>query len=647
MSHDAQQPAAMDAASNDVHVIAADPVPHQFALFRQRRFLPFFSTQFLGAFNDNLFKIALVLWVTYSPNYSDDQIKLLGQIANGIFILPFFLFSATCGQLADKLEKSRIIRLSKLLEIFIMLVGAAGFYMQNLSVLLFALFLMGTQSTLFGPVKYAILPQHLHREELLGGNGLVEMGTFVAILLGQLTAGVLLAMGQLQIAALTAIAVAVLGWWTARKVPLAPATDPHLKINWNFLTETGRLLKYTAQQRVVLLTVLGISWFWFFGAILLAQIPSYARLTLHGDESVTTLLFATFSIAIGLGSVLCEKLSQGRVELGLVPFGSIGLTAFGIDLWAASDLPLTAANYSALAFVAVDGAWRILFGMFGIGVFGGFYIVPLYTMMQTRSERSHLSRVIASNNVLNALFMVAAALLGAVLLGSGVSIPQLFLIVAIMNAAVVIYIYKLMPEFTLRFFAWLLINTVYRLTERGKRNVPLDGACVLVSNHVSFADALVIAAAVPRPVRFVMDHRIFRVPVLSWLFRSVNAIPIASAKEDPEMKARAFEAIAAALQAGEAVVIFPEGRLSPDGEVGEFRPGIEQIIARTPVPVIPMGLRGLWTSYFSRRGGSAFRGVPWKLWKKIGLDIGEPWAPEQVNAAALRERVIELRGRRK
>ncbi|MFZ5843164.1 MAG: MFS transporter [Pseudomonadota bacterium] len=617
---------------------------HQLALMQQRRFLPFFSTQFLGAFNDNLFKVSLVLLITYSGTYSEGQEFLLTNLANGLFILPFFLFSATFGQLADKLEKSRLIRISKLLEIAIMVMAAIGFYYQHLPTLLCALFLMGAQSTLFGPVKYGILPQHLHRDELIAGNGLVEMGTFVAILLGQLVAGPFMERELVFAATLAMIAVAVIGYLTARAVPLAPATDPTLKINWNFITETGRLLKYAAGQRVVFLAILGISWFWFYGAMILAQMPTYTEQVLNGSPSVFTLLLAVFSIAIGLGSLLCEKLSQSRIEIGLVPFGSIGLTVFALDLAFASDLPATTAMRDVSAFLATPGSLRILADIFLIGLFGGFYIVPLYTMIQVRTPETHVSRVIAANNVLNAAFMVVAAGLGAGLLAAGLSIPQLFLVLAVLNVAVVVYLYKLVPEFLLRFVAWILINTLYRLRERGMEHIPREGPAVLVCNHVSFVDALIISAAVPRPARFVMYHTIFKIPVLSWLFRTVKAIPIAPAKEDAAMKERAMDAIAQALADGELVCIFPEGKITSDGNINEFRPGVEDIVRRTPVPVVPMALRGLWGSYFSRKGGAAFRGIPWKFWLKVELVAEPAVVPADVSAADLQQRVSRLRG---
>lgn len=616
---------------------------NSFQLLRQKRFLPFFSTQFLGAFNDNLFKISLVMLVTYSGIYNSDQMNLLVNVANGLFILPFFLFSATFGQLADKYEKANLIRYTKLLEIVIMAIALWGFYETSLPILLVALFLMGAQSSLFGPVKYGILPQHLQREELMGGNGLVEMGTFVAILLGQLVAGFYLKNGWVHEAAITMIMVAVFGYVTSRSIPYAPASDAKIKVNWNFVAETYRLLRYTTQHREVFLAVLGISWFWFFGALILAQMPVYAKTVLYGTEDVFILLLATFSIGIGVGSVLCEKMSQGRVELGLVPFGAFGLTVFSIDLFFASDFRSSTEILAFTAFVEQAGSWRVLANVLLIGLFGGFYIVPLYTMVQTRTPETHISRVIAANNVLNAAFMVLAAGIGAGMLAAGFTIPQLFLFSGLATAAVSIYIFRLMPEFVLRFIAWMLINTIYRLRVRNINLVPKEGAAVLICNHVSFVDAIVIAAAVPRPIRFIMDHQIFKIPVLSWIFRTMRAIPVASAKDNPELKEKAFKEAAQALANGELVCIFPEGKITFDGEINPFKTGVEEILSRTSAPVIPMALQGLWRSFFSRRGGAAMKGVPYRIFKKIQLVVGEA-LPAQTSAAEMEVTVKALRG---
>ena len=432
--------------------------PNQYELLKQRRFLPFFITQFLGAFNDNVFKNALIILLAFhAGEMSGLSAGTLSNLAQALFILPFFLFSATAGQLADKLEKSRVIRWVKIAEIAIMLLGAAGFYYRDLALLLAALFLMGLHSTVFGPVKYAILPQQLREEEIVGGNGLVEMGTFLAILVGTLLGGYLIAEGSPGPVSATVIALAVLGYLASRWVPPSPAAAPGLVLNWNPFSETWRILGFLKKDRTVFLSVLGISWFWFLGAIYLSQFPVYTQSVLSGNEQVVTVLLALFSIGVAAGSLLCERLSGRRVEIGLVPFGSIGLTVFGLDFYFASTGLAPHAAYGAVEFLAETTHWRLLADLTLIGVFGGFYIVPLYALVQTRSETSHRSRVIAGNNVLNALFVVAAALIAIGLVELGLSIPQIFLAVALFNAVVAITIYALVPEFLVRFRIWLLM----------------------------------------------------------------------------------------------------------------------------------------------------------------------------------------------
>jgi 1-acyl-sn-glycerol-3-phosphate acyltransferase len=619
----------------------------QFDLLRQRRFAPFFWTQFLGAANDNVFKNAFVVFVAFGAAASASiDAGMVVNLIGAIFILPFMLLSATAGQVADKLEKSRLIRAIKLLEIVIMAVGLAGFALSSIALLFVALALLGVHSALFGPVKYSILPQHLRTDELVGGNGMVEMGTFVAILLGTIAGGVVVAIephGPI-LASLLAIAIAVAGFLTSRGIPHTPAVDPALRINWNPFTETARNLRLAVGNVVVWRSMLGISWFWFYGAIYLAQLPVFTRDVLGGDEHVFTLLLATFSVGIGVGSLMCERLSGRKVEIGLVPFGSIGLTVFAIDLWLASRGLAVTAPVALATFVGTLSSWRVLADVLLLGVFGGFYIVPLYALIQERSQPSHRSRIIAANNILNALFIVVSAGVAIGLLHAGLTIPQLFLAVGLLNAAVAAYIYLLVPEFLMRFLAWLLVHTFYRVRLEGLENVPEEGPCVIACNHVSYVDAVVIAACVRRPIRFVMDHRIFRVPVLSFLFRTMRTIPIASARDDPALKAKAFDDVRRALEAGEIVGIFPEGRLTDSGELNAFRPGVQQIVATTPVPVVPMALRGLWGSFFSRAAnGRAMR--RWRgLFSRIALVAAAPLAPSEATPERLYERIGALRG---
>ena len=620
----------------------------QFALLNERRFLPFFLTQFFGAANDNLFKFAFTVLATYSAaEWGGMDPKSAGAVIGGVFILPFVLFSATAGQLADKYDKATLIRLVKNLEIAIMLAIAAGF-LWNIVALLFAgVFLMGMHSTLFGPVKYAYLPQHLEEAELTGGNGMVEMGTFVAILLGTIVGGVLVGIpeaGPHWVAAVSVV-LAVIGRIVAGFVPASPAPDPRLAINWNPVSETWKNLGHARANRTVFLSLLGISWLWFFGSIFLTSFTGFAKETLGGDQSVVTLLLAVFSVGIGAGSLLCERMSGHKVEIGLVPFGSIGMTVFAVDLWFASS-GMTPSGLSGIgAFVADHAHWRIMADLFLLAMFGGFYSVPLYALIQSRCESSHRARIIAANNILNALFMVVASLMAAALLHTGLTLPQLYLVTGVLNAAVAVYIYTLVPEFLMRFIVWMLIHSVYRLEKSGLERIPDEGPAVIVCNHVSFVDALVISAACQRPIRFVMDHRIFKLWVISFVFRTGRAIPIASAKEDPQMMERAFDEIARALKDGDLIAIFPEGKITDTGEVYPFRPGIKRILEANPVPVVPIALRGLWGSFFSRKDGAAMsklsRFVPFR---RIGLAVGEPVPAATAAPEALQARVLALRG---
>ena len=629
--------------------MSSESTPHsQFALLKTRRFAPFFVTQFLGAFNDNLFKNALVVLLTFhAASWTTLAPEVLTNLAAGIFIVPFFLFSATAGQLADKYDKSKLARLVKVLEMLIMGVAALGFFMHSLTVLLGALFLLGLHSTLFGPVKYAILPQHLREDELVGGNALVETGTFVAILVGTLAGGLLAgAAGHPSWGAFAGLLVAAAGFLASFSIPAAPPPVPDLAVNLNPVSETWRNIGFARQNRTVFLSILGISWFWLYGALFLAQFPVYAKNVLGGNETSVTLLLATFTVGIGLGSMLCEKLSGQHVEIGLVPFGSIGLTLFGLDLVFASPASLPAGAPLAIgSLLGLHQTWRVLFDLFALGLFGGFFIVPLYVLIQLRSAPEQRARIIAANNILNALFMVVGAIVAAGMLGNGLTIPLLFGIAALCNALVAVYIYTLVPEFMLRFVAWLLIHSIYRLEQKGIEHIPLEGPAVLICNHVSFVDPLVISSACRRPIRFVMDHRIFRMPLISFIFRHMRAIPIAPAREDPVMMEAAFAEVARALAEGELVGIFPEGRITDNGEFYPFRPGIQRIVGQTPVPVIPLALRGLWGSFFSRKDGPAMsKPLRRGLFSKIGLVAGAPVAPQAATPEYLQALVAELRG---
>ncbi len=623
--------------------------PNQFALLGQKRFAPFFWVQFLGAGNDNVFKFAFTVLVTYQLQVSWLPPALAGLVIGALFILPFLLFSATSGQLADKWPKERLIRFTKDLEIAVMLLGAVGFLTTNVPLLLLAMFLMGVQSTVFGPVKFAYLPQHLNERELTGGNGMVEMGTFVAILLGNVAGGLLIAMPGVgpTAVAVACLVLAVAGRVAAQAVPVSPATDPALVVNWNPFTETWRNLRLAHGNVVVFRSLLGISWMWFFGAVFLSQFPSFAREVIRGDEQVASALLVVFSVGVGTGALLCEMLSRRHVEIGLVPLGALGMTVFGVELFLASSaLPPAAATLGLGAFLAEPAHWRLMFALFMLSLSAGIYSVPMYALIQMRSPATHRARIIAANNILNSLFMIVSALMCGALLAAGLSVTQVFLVTALLNAVVAGYIFLLVPEYLLRFLAWLLTHGVYRFKVRGDEHIPAEGPAVLVCNHVSFVDAVLLMAASPRPIRFIMDHRIFATPVLGALFRLGKAIPIAPQKDDPEAYERAFAEARRVLDEGDLLAIFPEGGLTRDGQLAEFRGGIMKILQTHPVPVVPMALGNLWGSFFSRVEGGAAMRRPFRrgLLSRVTLDVGAPLPAAEVSPAGLRERVALLLG---
>ena len=626
---------------------------NQFSLLKKRRFLPFFLTQSLNAFNDNVFKQALIALITFGAlALNDEQRKIFTQVAAGLFILPFFLFSGISGQLSDKLDKAKIAVWVKAAEIIIMGFGAIGFFTQNIYLLLAMLFMMGLHSTVFGPLKYGILPQVLKPNELTGGNGLVEMATFLAILTGTIVGTTLILRQSPDVAHLGAILIAVvsiglaiIGWLTARAIPAVAAPDAMLKVNWNPITSTWHNLQDLRGNRTVLLSCLGISWFWFFGTIYFTQLASYAKETLGGQEGAYNVLLAVFSIGSAIGAVLCEVLSKKRLEIGLVPFGAFGMTIFSVGLYFSCPEALGSKDLSVQQFLAQPQVWKVMTWMLLMAISSGLFIVPLFALVQSRSFVEKRSRIIAANNILNAAFMVTASLLTVLLLKLRFNIPQILLITAILNLLVAIYIFTLVPEFLMRFCCWILINVMYRVKVEGVENLPEDGPVLMVCNHVGFTDPLIIAGCIPRPTVFVMYWKIFQAPGANWLFKTARAIPIAGRNENPEMYERAFASISSALKAGEVVCIFPEGGLTPDGDVKEFKRGVELALERDPVPVLPMALQGLWGSMFSRwdRHNKKLK-LPRRLFARVALVVGPLIKPELAKAEGLEAEVKRLRG---
>jgi 1-acyl-sn-glycerol-3-phosphate acyltransferase len=625
--------------------------PNQFALLKQRRFAPFFWTQFLGAANDNVFKFAFTVLVTYQLSVSWLPPALAGLVIGAVFILPFLLFSATAGQIADKYDKAGLTRGVKNLELVIMAIASVGLHFMHIPTLLGCIFLLGLHSTIFGPVKYAYLPQHLSERELTGGNGMIEMGTFVAILLGNVVGGLLIALPKdawlpaTQAVALVSVALAVLGRVTAQRIPATPAEDPSLKINWNPATETWRNLKLARGNVVVFRSLLGISWMWFFGAVFLSQFPSFAKDVLHGNEHVASLLLVVFSVGIGVGSLLCEMFSRRHVEIGLVPLGALGMSLFAFDLYLASRALPNVAAQNLSVFMAQPAHWRVLFDLFMLSLSAGLYSVPMYALIQLRAPKSHRARIIAANNILNAIFMIASSLIVGVLLGKlGLSIPQVFGLVALANALVGLYIFLLVPEYLLRFVAFIASRLVYRFRVHGDLHIPTEGAAVLACNHVSFVDAVLLMAASPRPIRFVMDHRIFKTPVLGAMFKLAKAIPIAPRSENAAIYDHAFAEVKRVLADGDLVGIFPEGAITKTGALLPFKGGIMKILEQQAVPVIPAALQNLWGSYFSRveQGQAMTRPFRRGAFSRVGLVVGPDMAPDTVTPQSLQAQVQAL-----
>lgn len=610
---------------------------------KDKTFGPLFWTQFLGALNDNFFKNALVMMVTFkSVSLLGMDTKSLVAFLGGIFILPFFLFSPLAGQLSDRYSKTQIVVWTKIWELVIMIVGVVGFLLPSFELLTLVLFLMGTQSAFFGPAKYSILPELIDQAHLIKGNAYVEMGTFLAILIGTITGGIVAGLDSNAIYISAGILIfAIFGIWMAKKVPQLKSVSPDLKINFNPIPELGKMWRLLREKEAVFNSALGISWFWFLGAAILSLLPLYCKDYLRADATVVTAFMAMFTIGIGLGSIGCEKLSFHRVEIGLVPIGSLGMSIFLLDL---SLVPITLSHEglnNLASFLREPYALRLMFDLFVISIFGGFFTVPLYTLMQQRSHRESRSQVVAGNNVMNALFMVASALLIMVFHSFQFSLPQIFLILSVINIAVAIYIYSIVPEFVLRFYSWILVHVLYRLKIKGLENVPKDGAALLICNHVSYIDWLIISGAVPRPARFIMYYKFFDVPILKKLMIQAKVIPIAGFNESKKILEDAMEEISLALKAGDIVCIFPEGALTRSNEIAAFKTGIEKILARDPVPVVPMALDNLWGSLFSRSPGSLKTKFPGKLWQSISLKIGKPISPT-LSAEQMRGIVQEL-----
>lgn len=629
---------------------------NQWELLGKKTFAPIFITQFLGALNNNLYKNALIILLTFSAINSPSGMStsMMVNICAGLFILPFFFFSAFAGVLADNKEKSSMIRKLKLIEIGTMLIGSVGIFSSNIYLMWIALFCMGIQAAFFGPLKYSILPQHLQENELMGGNGLIESGTFIAILLGTILGGLLIGLNNGKYYVCTLLFLfSIIGYFSSKFIPQAPSfntlEDSLQKVSFFGAMKTSLVAAKSVKS--VFLSILAISWFWFLGATLLSQFPLIVKEVLHAPAILVTILLGVFAVGVAFGSVLCEKLSGHRVEIGLVPFGAFGVTIF-LYLFASSMGQISSDISNNLFDNKLISNWfnyshfySLVSWLFLIATFSGFFTVPLYAFIQSRADAKDRSKIIGANNILNSIFMVGSAVFAIVVSSLGLNLIDLVYILTVMNLLVAIYVFTVVPEFMMRFIVWILVRTIYRIDSVGLNKFPEKGSGLIICNHVSFMDALFIFGLCPRPVKFVMHYKIFNIPFFKYMFNSVGAIPIASKKEDTEIFNKAFEKIDEYLRNDELVVIFPEGAITHDGQMQDFKPGILKVLEKNQVAVYPCALAGLWGSMFSRKDKGIFRYFPKAFFNhKVKFIVSDKIEAKDVDLVNLKEKVLELRG---
>lgn len=614
--------------------------PTPWALLGTRRLAPLFITRSLGAFNDGLVAAALVVLLA-SPAAGPLALRpeSAATIAVVAYLCPLLLCSATAGQLADKSDRARLAQTIKSLEMLIMIIAALGVLLPSLTLLIAALCLLGLRSALLGPANDALLAQHLREDELVGAGALLKTGLFVALLTGSLVGGMLAGLNDRAVwVALVGLLAAAAGFSASLGIPAAPAPAPELAVGINPGSETLRNIGSARQDRLVLLSILGVAWFWSNAALFLAALSPHVIDTMSGSAFPALLPMLVVALGFGVGSLLCKALSGRYVEFGLIPLGALGMGLFLLDL--ALAFPPTAQH--------LDGALRVLFDLGALGVLCAFYLVPQNVLILSKSPAQQRARIVSTGVFLNALAMLVGWGVGAIglgYLGYERALPCLLALASVGFFGVAVYAYFAAPHLSLRFLTDLLIHCFYRLDKQGFEHIPNDGPAVLVCNHVSFVDSVVIMAAIKRPIRFVMDYRIHRTPGVGFIFRHSRTIPIATAKENLALKETAFAAVAHALKNGELIGLFPEGRITHTGEINHFRYGVGRIVSETPVPVIPMALRGLWGSFFSRRYGPAMsKPSLLRPLAKIELVVGEPVPPEQGTPENLQEVVTALRG---
>lgn len=612
-------------------------------IFKDKRFWPLFWTQFAGALNDNFFKNALVILITYqSVQIAGLSPLLLVPLCGGIFIFPFFLFSATAGQLADKYQKATLIKWIKFIEIIIMGLASLGFALGNYSLLLFVLFMMGMQSSFFGPIKYSIIPSLVPRENLVLGNAYVSGGTFIAILLGTILGGSFVDFSNYVLAlSLGLLGFAIIGFVFSLSivdVPIPPSKN--LKVDYTFFRPTWSILKLTMRNKTVFRTVMGVSWYWFLGSAILSVLPTIVKNLLMGGTEVATLFLAIFTIGMGIGSYFTERISRTKVEIGLVPISALGMSLALIFIYfGLRDLTFI---HNADALLSLNGFFthsrNIFISIFLliVAIFGGSYIVPQMSYMQVVAKPNELSQTIAGNNIWNALLMVGAAGL-VMVLNKSMGIAGTILVLAVANLVVAFLLYIHYSEETLRVWMRFLSKLCYRVEVKGTEHFPSDGPVILVSNHVSFVDWMLLMGALDRPIHFVIDYNYYYVPTGPFWFRQAGLVPIATRKESEEVLNKAFDLIYEDLDRNSVIGLFPEGWITRNGEIRRFQPGVNKILRNRPVPVVMVAIDGLWGSIFSFEGGKAILKKPNLFRRKVTLSFSEPVEPENFDIVRSRE----------
>jgi acyl-[acyl-carrier-protein]-phospholipid O-acyltransferase / long-chain-fatty-acid--[acyl-carrier-protein] ligase len=614
------------------------PGQSQFALFKTRRFLPLFVTQALSAFNDNAYRFALSIMLL--TTLGKDQGGLLNTISAALFILPYFLFSAFAGQLADKFDKSRVARRIKFIEIFIVGLSVFSLYWGYVPLQQFCVFLAGTQSAFFGPIKYSILPQHLEKEELLGGNGLVEMGTFVSVLLGTIFGTIAInATGGKELVAMTMIAIALFSYWTTRQIPAAPSAQPDLKLNWNFFGETWNVIAMVRQRPEVFQAILGVSWFWLLGVVFVTQIPLFTLDSLKGTEAIATVIFALFSVFIGVGSVFCNRLLRGTVSLKYVPLSALLMSLFMFDLFfaggSANAITPEGQTITLKALLTSFHGLRVLFDLSAVAFFAGLYVVPLFAVMQMRTPYYLRARTIGANNIMNAIFMIVATLASGVLLAMGLSARSLFLALGIANLFAALYIIRLLPHDTLAAAARFLLRLFFQVEVKGMEHLDAAGRkALIVANHTSLLDGVLLSAFLPEKASFAINTQMAQKWWVKPAFALFELCPM-----DPG-NPMSLRTLVDALKRGKRVVIFPEGRITVTGGLMKIYEGPGAVAAMARAKILPVRIDGAQYSPFSRLKGV----YPRKLFPKITLTFMPPVsseAPAGLKGSLLREHQAE------